>query len=194
MVRKRKNKKALAQLIYIFCEGESEEVYLNMLKQKYRLPNVKIKVVAADLSGKRLVEKAIETMNYHHINTGYVIFDRDEHKRQELEECNKLANKNHISIIFSSIDFEIWILMHFEAVTRSYTRKELEQKRSGKNYFNTDYKNFKCNSYRRYLFDRVQYAVENANKLYKTNNHWITDDPFTNIHLYIDEIFHPKFY
>lgn len=176
------------------CEGESEEAYLNMLKQKYRLPNVKIKVVAADLSGESLIKKAIETMNYHHVKRGYVIFDRDEHKFPELQRCKKLADNNNISIIFSSVDFEIWILMHFEPVTRSYTRKELEKKLSGKNYFNTNYKTFKGNSYQKFLFDKVQYAVDNATKLYKTKDNWITDDPFTNIHLYIDEIFHPKFY
>lgn len=194
MARKRKRTKKIAEVIYIFCEGESEEAYLNMLKQKYRLPNVKVRVVASDLSGERLVKKAIETMNYHHIKRGYVIFDRDEHKRSELEKCKKLADKNNISIIFSSIDFEIWILMHFEPVNRPYTRKELENKLSGKKYFNTDYKNFKGNSYRKFLFDKIEYAVTNANALYKSNNNWITDDPYTNVQIYIDEIFHPKFY
>lgn len=176
--------------IGIFCEGESEKRYFTMLKQKYRSTNIQIKIFAADLSGKRLVEKAISTNNYKkQFDQIYVVFDRDEHSRQELYECKKLAKKNKINIIFSSIDFEIWILMHFEPVFRSYTREELVKRLSGKDYFNQDYRRFKGNSYRNYIFDNVQDAVDNANSLYDKKSDWINDDPFTNVQIYLPKIF-----
>ena len=188
MGRKR-NKVKSNQIICILCEGESEKQYFTMLKQKYRLANIKIKVVAADLSGRSLVEKAIKFSKYNHLDKTYVAFDRDEHSKAELRECDTLAQKNGIAIMFSSIDFEIWILMHFEPVTRSYTRDELVQKLSKTAYFNQDYSRFKGNSYREYIFDKVQNAVDHADKLYQKNYDWINDDPFTNIQLYLPEIF-----
>lgn len=188
MGRKR-NKVKSNPIIGILCEGESEKQYFTMLKQKYRLANIKIKVVAADLSSRSLVEKAIKFSKYNHLDKTYVAFDRDEHSKAELIECDKLAQKNGITIMFSSIDFEIWILMHFESVTRSYTRDELVQKLSKTSYFNQDYSRFKGNSYREYIFDKVQNAVDHADKLYQKNYDWINDDPFTNIQLYLPEIF-----
>lgn len=155
MSRSRRKLKTNKQ-ISIYCEGESERQYLTMLKQKYRTANVKIKVIAADLSGKKLIEKAIKSNNYQPSDEVYVVFDRDEHSKDELRLCQQIAKKNRIQIIFSSIDFEIWILMHFEPVFRSYTRNELVTKLSGKEYFNQNYKNFKGNSYRQYLFDKVK--------------------------------------
>lgn len=175
--------------IGIFCEGESEKQYFTMLKQKYRLPNIRIKVIAADLSGKKLIEKAIKYGRHNNLERLYVVFDRDEHSKSELIECEKLARKYKIGLLFSSIDFEIWILMHFEPVFRSYSRAELVKKLSGKSYFNQNYNQFKGNSYREFIFDKVQEAVDNADKLYQKNNNLIDDDPFTNIHKYLVEIF-----
>lgn len=184
-----RNKTKSNPIIGILCEGESEKQYFTMLKQKYRLANIKVKIVAADLSGKSLVEKAVKFGKYNHLDKTYVVFDRDEHSKDELRKCAKLARKNDITIMFSSIDFEIWILMHFESVTRSYTRDELVQKLSKTSYFNQDYSRFKGNSYREYIFDKVQNAVDHADKLYQKNYDWINDDPFTNIQLYLPEIF-----
>lgn len=183
-----RNKTKSNPIIGILCEGESEKQYFTMLKQKYRLANIKVKIVAADLSGKSLVEKAVKFGKYNHLDKTYVVFDRDEHSKDELRKCAKLARKNDITIMFSSIDFEIWILMHFESVTRSYTRKELVQKLSRSAYFNQDYSRFKGNSYREYIFDKVQDAVDHANKLYRKKSDWINDDPFTNIQIYLPEI------
>lgn len=175
--------------IGILCEGESEQKYFTMLKQKYRTANVHIKIIAADLSGKSLLQKAVKYGKYNHFEKTYVVFDRDEHSKSELEKCGRIAKKNKIVILFSSIDFEIWILMHYERVFRAYTRPELVQKLSGKKYFNQDYSRFKGNSYREYIFDKVQNAVDNANELYRKNNDWINDDPFTNIQCHLSDIF-----
>ncbi len=48
--------------------------------------------------------------------------------KKELLRCKKLARENNITILFSSICFEIWILMHFEPVFSSYSSDELFKK------------------------------------------------------------------
>lgn len=104
----RKSKKIKQKpTIGIFCEGKSEKQYLTMLKQKYRSTNVKVEIVDAGLSGKRLIEKTIKSRKHDKYDEVYVVFDRDEHKREELQNCGKLAKDENINIIFSSIDFEI---------------------------------------------------------------------------------------
>ena len=189
----RKSKKIKQKpIIGIFCEGKSEKQYLTMLKQKYRSTNVKIEIVDAGLSGKKLVEKAIKSRKHKKFDAVYVVFDRDDHKKEELRACSKLAKTNNVNIIFSSIDFEIWILMHFEPVFRRYTRPELVTRLSKEKYFNQDYSRFKGNSYRSYIFDKVENTMNNATKLYKKNSNWIEDDPFTNIHIYLPRIFDIK--
>lgn len=103
MARKRNPDRKTNSTIAIFCEGESEKQYFNMLKQKYRRPNVKISVIAADLSGKRLIEKAYKTMKYEKLSTAYVVFDRDEHDKNELKECQKLAKSIKLTSCFHQL-------------------------------------------------------------------------------------------
>lgn len=171
MRKKRKPKElSLQQSIYIFCEGETEENYFRMLKQKYHRTEISI------------ARPKI-----------YVVFDRDDHGLQEISECRKLAKKNNIEILFSSICFEIWILMHFEPVFKSYSRPALFQKLSGPQYFAQNYKDFKGADVlhmRKFLYDRIKTAKENADALYLRKNNLLTDDPFTNINCYLGEIFH----
>ena len=194
----RKSKKLSARpAIGIYCEGESEVQYFTMLSQKYNKKNVrsqKLTIKPLKKSGKKLIEAANLQKQANKQVKAYVIFDRDteyidkEHIRK-LKECEKLAKKYNITILFSSINFEIWILMHYESVMRSYTKRELYEKLSGKNYFNRDYKKFKGSSYHPYLFDKVNNAIVNAANLYKRHDEIEKDDPYKNIHLYLKEIF-----
>ena len=45
-------------------------------------------------------------------------FDRDDMRDDEVARCVKYANMIGYKILFSSISFEIWILLHFEEVNR----------------------------------------------------------------------------
>ncbi|MCC4324901.1 RloB family protein [Limosilactobacillus reuteri] len=184
------------QTIGIYCEGESECQYFNMLRQKYNAKNVrsqKLDIKSLNKSGKNLIIAANQHKKANKQSKAYVVFDRDidniNKSIDEIRECQRLAERYNITILFSSINFEIWILMHYEPVMRSYTRRELYRKLSGEKYFNTDYEKFKGDSYRPYLFDKVIKAKANAEKLYKVNPKMEKDDPYTNIHRYLGEIF-----
>lgn len=181
--------------IGIFCEGASEKQYFDMLNRKYRRGNVvttfhaKIKVKDAGASGKKLIETANQHQKREKFDKVFVIFDRDDHTRQELTNCQSLAERYGIKVIFSSISFEIWILMHFESVMKPYSRKELYRKLSGKKYFGQDYQHFKGSDYSKYLEDRIQTAKVNAEHLYQKNHRIYVDDPFTNVDQAIKDIY-----
>lgn len=191
MSRKRKNIQKRSK-IGIYCEGESEEQYFKMLNQKYNASNVhsrKINIKSMGKSGEKLITEAWLKGKANKESKLYVVFDRDEKSIDDIQRCRILAKRYGITILFSSISFEIWILMHFEPVMKLYTRKQLVNKLSSKRYFNQDYTKFKGSSYRPYIYDDVQNAIENAEKLYTINSNMDEDNPFTNIHKYLKEIY-----
>lgn len=192
MTRKRKKNVHIKPAIGIYCEGQSEEQYFKMLCQKYNAGNVhaqRIKVDALGESGKKLIIEAAKKGKYLRQSRIYVVFDRDEKTDDELRACQILAKKKSVMILFSSVCFEIWILMHFELVMRAYTRKQLFTKLSGPNYFGQDYVTFKGSSYRQFIYDQVGFAIKNAERLYAKNHEMTTDDPYTDIHLALRGIF-----
>lgn len=124
-------------VIAIYCEGDSEKAYFEMLRRKYHGVNVhavKLNIKSVGSLGFKLIESAISTnknlSRKSTVDKTYVIFDRDSLTDSDLIKCSKLALKNNIEIMFSSINFEIWILLHFEFLTRQYSAKELNERLS----------------------------------------------------------------
>lgn len=199
-MKKRKSRKLnLRPTVRIYCEGKTEENYFNMLKQKYHQSNVSvnsrrsIKVKSMARSGKALLHDVLEDPKLNIQDKIYLVFNRDEHSQQELLECFDLAQKSKydITILFSNICFEVWILMHFEPVTAAYSRPQLFKKLSGKKYFNEEYSRNKGQKIN-ILRDKISIAVKNADRIScpaDKSTKIIKKDPYTNVNLYLKEIF-----
>lgn len=168
-----------------------------MLKQKYHAGNVRaerVAVKALHMNGMALLKKAKARRDYlkktKEIQQAYVVFDRDALTQADLIACERYARTEQLEIIFSSINFEIWILMHFEPVTRRFLAKDLVRKLSGEMYFGQDYHKFKGDDYTDYLVDRVRTAELNAQKLREQQNElWYKRDPHTQVDDAVIEIF-----
>lgn len=199
--RKRGQGKKLKEIkptIAIFCEGESEVNYFKMLVRKYRAGNVAthgLSITIKSLGGRKgtnlisAVHKQLTHGKRINAEAVYLVFDRDDLTVEEIRNCQIQAQANGFSVIFSSINFEIWILLHFEAFRRSYTKDELYKRLSDDEHFAQDYKRFKGSDYDQYLVDKVATAIENARQLNISVDELATSDPFTNVHLYIESIF-----
>lgn len=184
--------------IALYCEGESEVNYFKMLMRKYRAGNVaahglnvKIKAMGGR-KGTKLVNAVKKQLTHgKKVNAEevYLVFDRDDLTVADIRDCQMQARENKFKIIFSSINFEIWILLHFETVQRSYTKAELYKRLSDDRHFNQDYKRFKGSNYDQYLVDKVGAAMSNAQQLNGKPSQLATSDPFTNVHLYLKDIF-----
>lgn len=73
--------------------------------------------------------------------------------------------------------------MHFEPVTAAYSRPQLFKKLSGKKYFNEEYsRNKGQNIDSRKNADRISCPADKSTKIIKK-------DPYTNVNLYLKEIF-----
>lgn len=188
-----RGEKVYHKTIDIFVEGESELQYLKMLQRKYSASNVlRIK----QLSGKKgpalvsAAKRQVANGNRKHAEEVYLMFDRDDLTVNEIKTAERQAKMAGYRIIFSSIDFEVFILLHFKAFSKSYTRPELIQTLSGSKYFNQDYKKFKGSEYDKYLIDSVATAVKNAKALSENNpGDMTTTDPYLNVQDHIRLIF-----
>lgn len=90
--RQKRHKKSRPNVM-IFCEGETEEAYINMIKRRYSAKNVlsnKIKAKSYRMQGLTLVQHAIHTINKmskkqrESFDEFYVMYDRDEQSIEEL--------------------------------------------------------------------------------------------------------------
>lgn len=199
MPRKSKNL-PYRKIIAIYCEGASEAQYFEMLKTKYHRSNVhihhssKVTITSVGLSGMPLLEKVKRKVSHlpknQQAEKAYVVFDRDQLSPESIKKCQVFAANNDISIIFSNVNLEIWILMHFINVTKPYTAQELYTILSGPQYFNTNYQHFKGKSYDNILADRIKTAMTHADSLQKKyNGCWYLNNPCTNMNTAIPEIF-----
>lgn len=198
MGRKPKENKRSKKTIAIFCEGESEVHYFRMLQRKYNAGNVsahRIGLKIKSLGGKKgtdLVDAVKSDLDYDKkidAEQVYLVFDRDDLTKEQIQQSQSAAREYGYTIIFSSINFEIWILLHFESFTRSYTKKELYDILSNGQHFDQDYRGFKGDDYDEYLLDKVATAMENAENLKINESAMASSDPFTNVQCYVAPIF-----
>lgn len=132
---RQKKKRPSKKMVYIFVEGVTEKTYFDALRQKLRLTSVKMEILKLDNAGCNWVEKSLNQMrnnpNYKRdSNTEvFVVFDKDQLKKAQFDAILSLAKINDISIIFSNISFELWLLAHFEPITTAnYSlRKTIEK-------------------------------------------------------------------
>ncbi|MDN3128798.1 RloB family protein [Enterococcus faecalis] len=135
MSRKSRNK-VLKKEIFIFCEGITEKIYFDLLKQKYRLPNVKVRVSGGLGQSLELVKCALKktatsnSKKKQAIEKVLVVFDKDDEPWETIEQAFSLARKNHLDVCFSNECFELWLLAHYEKIQKNkyYDRKLLYSK------------------------------------------------------------------
>lgn len=59
-----------------------------------------------------------------------IVADVDEHTADEVRETMRVCDKEHIEFYISNIDFEVWLLMHFEDMTKWMERDDLIERLS----------------------------------------------------------------
>lgn len=99
--------KELNPTYFVFCEGETEESYINHLKAKYRLPIE----IDSKIAGNRITAKYIEHYKQDKFNLKkdktYLVYDLD-----VPEMLNKLLAIKNATLLSSNPCFELWYLLH----------------------------------------------------------------------------------
>lgn len=119
MAKKRTTRpeKKMKSLHLVFCEGETEENYINFLKNKYRNP-VKVisKIVGQNISQKLIAcyEKAEHISKSDNIKS-FIMYDLDTTAiNEKLQACKAIH-------LFSNPCIELWFLLHLRDKKASIT-------------------------------------------------------------------------
>lgn len=108
--------------VVIAVEGsETEPKYFDALKQKHREVSVKVlrKGTKSSLTSvlKRL-DKERRLPNLRHDTTEYwAVIDHDRRPKEELDKFTQRAKQNGYCIADSNPCFELWLILHFKALT-----------------------------------------------------------------------------
>ncbi|RYJ39552.1 Abortive phage resistance protein [Flavobacterium anhuiense] len=189
MTKRPKNKfkeRELKSKVLILCEGLTEKNYFNALKEDLGLPKtIAVNVFQSNkVDCKGVVEEAIKKAKKEGFEEIFVVFDHDNQAKRD--EAFKLAKTKNITVIFSSICFEGWYLLHYKNSTKAFTseaelEKELKKCAGMENYEKNNFKHYSI------LKDKITTAKSNAEKSRITvvQNNEGTDvfdlNPFTNV-------------
>ena len=107
-----------------------------------------------------------------------------------------MAEKNNLTVIYSNINFDLWVLLHFERVSSFLSEKDINRKLA-KYYGVESYRNeVKGEMVSKPLRDKVIIAYNNAisafDKLDADASKSIECNPYVNIHNYLHEIYQIK--
>ncbi|WP_417942223.1 RloB family protein [Flavobacterium sp. RS13.1] len=167
--------------VLILCEGLTEKNYFNAMKEDLGLTKT-IAVNVIDCKGD--VTDVLKNAKKEGFEKIFVVFDHDNFPRRG--DVFKLASQKNADVIFSSICFETWYLLHFKNSTKAFTseaelEKELKKCAGMENYEKNNFKHYSI------LKDKIVTAKSHAEKSRLTviqNNEGVEVfnlNPFTNV-------------
>lgn len=172
---RRTNEMQPKNVFYIFTNGKTEEVYFNLLKSKNNVYQIKVKFINGN--ARYLLEKIIEEKGQlKNCNQIWAVFDIDNaYEEQALYPALKLGEEHKIHIAYSNIAFEVWLLSHYQELSKNLNNNELIKKMNdlfkGSLRLDREYNKATENDLKKYFVDkRVPIAVENAKKVHQS---WI---------------------
>jgi len=113
---KRESKgKSINPSYFIFCEGESEESYVQYLRNKYRLPvEIVSKVTKGNIDSK-LIKKHISSRPQHEKDIIFLMYDID--VTGFIDKLNEIKKHVKSELLVSNPCFELWYYLHFNNQT-----------------------------------------------------------------------------
>jgi len=163
MARRVAKERSIKPIFYVFCEGKTEEEYVNFLRVKYRIPiKIRSKVTGHSIS-QQVVNSNIDAKEKHEKDKVFLMYDLDEEGLLE-----KLQQISDSILITSNPCIELWFLLHFRNQTAHITcdvcNRELKQKISG-------YEKGKLNQrLKNKLTEKYKEAIERGKELTEFNN------------------------
>ena len=152
-------------------DTKSAKYYINELARDYGVSK-RIEFVPPKGTNPKNVLKAI---NLHfakasEIESRWLVFDKDDYSKEEINGTISSAKANRINIAFSNESYELWILLHFEDVKRHITRKEINKRlnRYFKEKYNIEYTKASIEIYG-LIKSNQEVAINRAKELYNGN-------------------------
>jgi hypothetical protein len=112
MARRRKKPKGkkINPTLFVFCEGDTEVAYVNLLKSDYRLPSIHIH---PKIRGNNITAEYIESYKQgkptHEKDLNFLIYDMD--VPELIERLNQIDG---CTLLLSNPCIELWFLLHYK--------------------------------------------------------------------------------
>lgn len=188
--------------IYVFTEGDTEEIYLKHYEnRKYGIKVISIDPKHTDALGIVKKAKAFIDEGNLEIELGdkcYCVFDSDPKSNTEKnfkEAVSLVRNYKHkgLECIFSNPSFEIWFILHFKAAP--YGKTALDMKKMIKDLVKDKYPSYcETTDILGLLKDKQIYALEKAKELHNKQVQNYKDvlshacNPYTNIFEFVQYV------
>ncbi len=158
-------------VIYVFCEGKTEEIYLkNFFNRTYNVSVVSVDSEHTDAVG--IVRFAKEFLTQHSLNLelgdrGYCVFDSDPASNPNIKEAFDLirgmGNKG-LECIFSNPCFETWFVLHFGNAPFGKNAKQMKKYVRG--FLKTDFPEYcETTDIYEFLLPKQPQALQRAKQL-----------------------------
>lgn len=177
--------------ILIICEGKkTEPQYFTEIRQYYRLNTAYVSILQSDYgtSPQQVVDyardKCLETNQWEQV---FCVFDRDDHlsfntalqsiKALDKKHKNEFKEPIRFKATPSIPCFELWLLLHFECITKEMHRDEVYRNLSRPGLLPGYAKG--CNGYFKRTMDRLSNAYINAERTKQERLRTGRENPFT---------------
>lgn len=163
--------------IKVFAEGQTEIIYLNALRDTIGIKD------NISFEGKSVKKQGLDL--YYYVKKLFKNVDKDNTDIEKLIELEKLCQCSNFNLVFSNICFELWLLLHFESVTRymeiyNLTRRLTQQ--IGKKYSKTDKRTIGN------ISKKYKIALSNSTYMKSINNDF-SQNPYTNVNVFLEDFF-----
>lgn len=171
MSRLSKGKRA-KKSFYIITEGEPEERYFSEFRQKHCCCAITIKRI--NPCSRQIISKAKsvwrnEGFSISSYNKPVIVIDKDALSEDEFNTVLRQADNSKIEVIFSNSAFEVWLLAHFEPITkRVFSANKLKKRLS--NYLRGEYKKGNASQLRK-IAAHFDQAIENTKNICEVSYH-----------------------
>lgn len=176
--RKEAPKRRMRKCIAVFCEGETEETYVSMLKGKYRLPIQIIPRVTGTAITPECIERHIRQIKLNKADkvTSFLLYDLDRADiNAKLKSCGK-------TVLGSCPCIEGWFILHEKNIfTSSDSDACVNELKSAAPVWEKYIKGTLTEGQKKILWDKRLIASLSARKLSAAERH-------TTVYLLIDEL------
>ncbi len=179
MKRRRQPKgKKINPTFFVFCEGETEESYINFLKSEYRIPSIHIHPrIGRNNITKEYIENYKQNKPTHEKDLDFLFYDIDVPKMLQ-----RLSQIEGCILLVSNPSVELWFLLHYKNHTShtnsAYCCKELKNRNHSYN------KGLIDNKLKEKLISKRDYAIKRAKNLKEFEN------PSTTVYKVIEILTH----
>ena len=150
--------------LFVFCEGKTEESYINFLKSAYRLPSL---IIHSKVAGSQITDKFIRLYKKdkptHAKDHTLLVYDSDVEAVK-----NKSVQLTEGKALFSNPSIELWFLLHCKNQTTFVSAEDCCKELTNRC---KDYKKGRLNDkLKEKLTDKRKEACQRAEKLKPEQN------------------------